>query len=657
MFQFYPNLSKKSIVAIFLASFVLWQPTVVLALEPNDLFYSQQAKIWQQIKALQAWDLTTGNKKIVVAVIDIGVDTWHPDLYQNIWVNPNEIEGNGFDDDGNGYIDDINGWNFVEENNDPRVSVMEKNLDKDAISHGTIVSGIIGAVGNNRQGATGLNWDVSIMALRAINNNGMGSYSNIARAINYAIDNGANIINLSFVGNDPDEEFKKVLKNAYGRGIFIVSAAGNSGHIIYQDGKEKFSYPACYDIGEENWIMGVSSVDSKDAMSYFSAYGKCVDILAPGEGIYSLQRFSPQYDFFEEVGGPWQGTSFSTAFISGAAALIKSLHPEWTPAQIRDNLIQTADDLFFDINGSGSRLYKRLNVGRAVEIANQSKVGLDNLDGFYFYRNGKNNNSEILRYNLGKRETTSTIRLAGKIVALSSKDIDNDGSKESIIVLQQGSTFSLKAYTQKGVLVRDFVLAKNVKDHEIYGVKFDLDGNKQIDFVVAKYYPAQKVTKFVKYNWHGKYLNEFGLVGKVVGWETNNMFLYAATLVNRNLFIREIDWGGNIISEIKFSNIFGVDSFKVGHVDSLKSDQIVFIARKKDDTELYTVDWNSLSFYRKKIENKIQKQYLLLGKYQDDLLQNIFVFNLKKGEYNIQNSQGKILKTYTLPDIIGSVEQ
>lgn len=161
MFQFYPNLLKKSIVAIFLAGFMLWQPTTVLALEPNDLFYSQQSKIWQQIKAPQAWDLTTGNKKIVVAVIDIGVDTWHPDLYQNIWINPNEIEGNDFDDDGNGYVDDINGWNFVEDNNDPRVSVMEKNLDKDAISHGTIVSGIIGAVGNNRKGATGLNWDVS----------------------------------------------------------------------------------------------------------------------------------------------------------------------------------------------------------------------------------------------------------------------------------------------------------------------------------------------------------------------------------------------------------------------------------------------------------------------------------------------------------------
>lgn len=657
MFQFYPNFSKKSIVAVFFIGFLLWQPLTTLAVEPDDIFYSPQAKIWQQIKAPQAWDLETGNKKIVVAVIDIGVDTWHPDLYENIWINPNEIEDNGIDDDGNGYVDDVSGWNFVENNNDPRVSVMEKNLDKDAISHGTIVSGIIGAVGNNKKGATGLNWNVSIMPLRAISNNGSGSYSNIIKAINYAVENGAHIINLSFVGNEPDVDLKEALRRAYNRGVFIVSAAGNSGHIIYSDGKEKLSYPACYDLGEDNWIMGVSSVDSKDNLSYFSAFGSGVDILAPGEGVYSLQRYSPQFGFYDEVGGPWQGTSFATAFVSGAAALLKSLHPEWTPAQIRDNLIQTADDLFFDPRGEGKRLYKRLNVGKAVEIAYDSKVSLDNLNGFYFYRNGKRNNSEILRYDLEKEKTFSVVGLTGKIVALSSKDIDNDGPKEIVLILQQGNIYSLQVYTSKGLLARNFVLARNVSGYEFSGIKFDVDENKQINFVVSKYYPAQKVTKFVKYNWHGKYLNEFGIVGKSVGWETNNIFLYAAVLVNNALFVREIDWGGNVISQIKFNNIGAVDSFQVGHVDSLKSDQVVFVARKKSEIEMYVVDWNSLSFYRKALAYKTQRQNIILGKFQDSLLQNIFLFGLSGRKYNIQNSQGKILKIYNLPTIIGSVEQ
>ncbi len=657
MFQFYPNLTKKSIAACFLVIFLLTPTLSVLAREPEDQYYSQQTKIWQQIKAPQAWDLATGNRQIVVAVIDIGVDTWHPDLYENIWVNPNEIDGNGIDDDGNGYTDDVNGWNFVENNNDPRVGVMEKNLDKDAISHGTIVAGIIGAVGNNKKGSTGLNWNVSIMPLRAVGNNGSGSYLNIIKAINYATENGAHIINLSFVGSEPDRDLKDALRRAYNRGVFIVSAAGNSGHIIYSDGKEKLSYPACYDLGEDNWVMGVSSVDNKDNLSYFSAFGSGVDILAPGEGIYSLQRYSPQFGFYEEVGGPWQGTSFATAFVSGAAALLKSLHPEWTPAQIRDNLIQTADDLFFDPRGEGKRLYKRLNVGRAVEIAFKSKVSLDNLDGFYFYRNGKNNSSEVLRYNLDQEKTFSIVRPPGKIISLSSGDIDNDGPKEVVLILQKGNNYHLQVYTDKGILARDFVLAKNISGYEFSGVKFDIDENKQINFVISKYYPTQKITKFIKYNWHGKYLNEFGLVGKAVGWETNNIFLYTAVLVNSTVFVREIDWGGNVISQIKFNNIAGVDSFRVGHVDSLKSDQIIFIARKKTELETYIIDWNSLSFYRKSLVYKMQRQNIILGKYQDSLLQNIFLFGLSSGKYNLQNSQGKILKIYNLPNIIGSVEQ
>lgn len=657
MIRFYPNLLKKSIAAFFLAAVLFVVPEITFAKEPNDVLYEKQKIIWQQIGAPKAWDFTTGNRKIIVAVIDIGVDTWHPDLEKNIWTNTNEIPDNEFDDDGNGYIDDVHGWNFVEENNDPRVSVFDKDIDKEAVSHGTIIAGIIGAIGDNKQDGTGLNWNVGIMPLRAVNSNGTGSYSDIARAINYAVENGAQIINLSFVGTEPDENFKEVLRRAYSRGVFIVAAAGNNGQMFYSDEKKNLTYPACYDMGEENWIMGVSSVNEKDVLSYFAAYGSCVDILAPGEKIYSLQRFAPQYGFYEEFGGPWQGTSFSTAYISGAAALIKSLHPEWTPRQIKDNLIQTADDLYFDINGKGTKLYKRLNVGKAVEIAFGSKMTLDNLDGFYFYRNGKNNNAEILRYDLEKAEQKSVVKLAGKVISLSSFDVNDDGVRELVIILQKEETYSLQVYTGTGALARDFTLVKKGKiNYEFTGVKFDVDDNKQINFVLSKYYPSQKVTKFVKYNWHGKYLNEFGVVGKAAGWETNDIFLYVAVLTGKNLMLREIDWGGNIISELKLNNITALDSFKVGHVDSLQGDQLVFVSRNSTGANLYVVDWNSLSFYKENLEKKIGKWYLMLGKYQDSLYQNVFRFNLTKGDYAVKNSQGKNLKTYSLPNIIGTVE-
>lgn len=655
MSRFYPNLTKKSIAAFFVVGSLLFYPGISFTREPDDAMYEKQSKIWQQINAPRAWDFTTGNKKIVVAVIDIGVDTWHPDLEKNIWVNSNEIAENDLDDDGNGYIDDISGWNFVENNNDPRVSVFDKNADKEAISHGTIIAGIIGAVSNNKKSGAGLNWDVSIMPIRAINNNGTGNYSDIARAINYAVENGAKIINLSFVGNEPDVGLKEVLRNAYNRGVFIVTASGNSGYLLGD--KSQVSYPACYDQGETNWIIGVSAVDNKDNLSYFSNYGTCVDILAPGEGIFSLQRFSPQFGFYDEFGGPWQGTSFATAFISGAAALVKSLHPEWSPLQIKDNLLQTADDLFFKINGDEPRLFKRLNVGKAVEVAYSTKITLDNLDGFYFYRNGKNNNSEIFYYDLEKAESRSLVKLTGKVVAFSSLDVNDDGMRDVVFILQKGDKYSLQVYTGKGELARDFTLVSKGKiAYSFTGVKFDVDANKQINFVLSKYYPAQKVTKFVKYNWHGKYLNEFGVVGQVAGWEVNDFFVYVGTIASKKFTIREIDWGGNAISEMKFSNITAVDSFKKAHIDNLNSDQLVFVVRNNSGVFQYTLDWLSQSFYKENVDQKATKWSLLFGKYQNSLFQNVFRFSSNGGSFSIKDNKGKNLKTYTLPKIIGTVE-
>jgi hypothetical protein len=279
------------------------------------------------------------------------------------------------------------------------------------------------------------------------------------------------------------------------------------------------------------------------------------------------------------------------------------------------------------------------------------------LDGFYFYRNGKNNNAEIFRYDLEKAESKSLLKLGGKVAALASYDINDDGMRELVIIFQKGETYSLQVYTGKGELARDFTLVKKGKiTYEFTGVKFDVDDNKQINFVLSKYYPKQKITKFVKYNWHGKYLNEFGVIGQASGWEVNDYFVYVATVAAKKLTIREIDWGGNVISEMRFANVTGIDSFKAGYVDSLNSNQLVFVARGALGSYQYTLDWDSQSFYKEALDKKTSKWYLLLGKYQNSLLQDIFRFTLNKGDYAIKNNQGKTLKTYTLPNIVGTVE-
>ncbi|MCI0356890.1 MAG: S8 family serine peptidase, partial [Planctomycetaceae bacterium] len=129
------------------------------------------------IDAAEAWDLTTGNDAVIVAVIDTGVDYTHPDLAANIWINSDELPGNGVDDDGNGYVDDIHGYNFVANNGDPR----------DDHFHGTHVAGTIGAVGNNGLGVAGVTWNVQIMALKFLDSFGGGFISDAISALDYAV--------------------------------------------------------------------------------------------------------------------------------------------------------------------------------------------------------------------------------------------------------------------------------------------------------------------------------------------------------------------------------------------------------------------------------------------------------------------------------------
>jgi len=164
---------------------------------PNDFefdsLYAMQntgfggGKVGADIKATEAWSISTGSRDIVVAVVDTGIDYFHEDLRGNIWTNPREIPGNGIDDDGNGFVDDVHGYDFVSEDSDP----FDDHL------HGTPVSGTIGAMGNNGIGVVGVCWQVRLMALKAFDEQGNGDVATAVAAIHYAIANGARIINAS----------------------------------------------------------------------------------------------------------------------------------------------------------------------------------------------------------------------------------------------------------------------------------------------------------------------------------------------------------------------------------------------------------------------------------------------------------------------------
>lgn len=367
-----------SILPVFIALAALLCPDVFASAKVSaDPSFSLQESFYGQINAPAAWDYTVGDSNVVVAVIDVGVDIGSEDLKENIWKNEKEIPGNGLDDDGNGFVDDIYGWNFVENDSDVGISVIKEVDDSSAVSHGTILAGLIGAVGDNNILGAGLNWRVKIMALRAISSSGGGSFGDVAKAITYAVNNGADIISISFVGEQNSNNLQQSLRLAHQKGVLVVAASGNNRND--GTGNDNLSknqqYPICSTFPDlEDWVLGVTSVDKNDKLSDFTNFGTCVDISAPGEYIFSTQRYAPQYGYNKNFDGPWFGSSFSAPLVAGAAALVKSVRPDWKAKEIIANLLATADDVdVLNPGYVGQMGYGRLNVGRAVARAVESK--------------------------------------------------------------------------------------------------------------------------------------------------------------------------------------------------------------------------------------------------------------------------------------------
>ncbi|MFA6500635.1 MAG: S8 family serine peptidase [Patescibacteria group bacterium] len=269
-----------------------------------------------------------------MAVIDDGVYTGHPDLDSNIWINNGDIEGNGKDDDHNGYIDDRWGWNFIANSKDMTTLG----------THGTMVAGIIGAESNNNTGISGINWNVKLMPVIACNNSGCGDQA-ITSAVKYAVDNGADIINLSLAGSvfNYTDDFNTAIKYAFDRNVLVVVAAGNGdveGGIGRNLNTTKVS-PVCND-GNENMVLGVGAINANNQITSWSNYGNCVDVYAPGENIVStaVPAHSTLSGFYDTA----DGTSFSTPIVSGIAALIKAKYPEIKNTAIRDRIINNSDN-------------------------------------------------------------------------------------------------------------------------------------------------------------------------------------------------------------------------------------------------------------------------------------------------------------------------
>jgi subtilisin family serine protease len=320
---------------------------------PNDPAFGQQWGLLNpfagaapgvspaDIGATRAWDITTGSDDVVVAVVDTGIDINHPDLAPNIWVNPGEIPNNGLDDDHNGLVDDVNGWDFFRDSG----NVFDNGNEDD---HATHVAGTIGAVGNNGVGVSGVAWHVRLMSLKFLHDkikkgkvvdHGVGSTADAVSAINYAVDeklhHNVNVraINASWGGGPDDPALRQAIAAAGNAGIVFVCAAGNDGGNI----DETPDFPAAY-ARDLNNVISVAAMDASDFLAFFSNYGhQGATIGAPGvsiESTWPVSRGSYHVD---------SGTSMASPHVAGVVALLASLEPQLTPAQIRQRLVTTAE--------------------------------------------------------------------------------------------------------------------------------------------------------------------------------------------------------------------------------------------------------------------------------------------------------------------------
>lgn len=273
-----------------------------------------------------AWDVTTGNENVILGVFDTGLRLDHREFEGRLWVNTDEIPDNGIDDDKNGYIDDINGWDFVNKDNNP----------EDDNSHGSNVTGIAAATGNNGFGMAGMDWKCKIMVLKVLNDKNDGLFSDEIEAIFYAADNGIHIGNMSLGGTQESAAFKEAVEYAHSKGVLLIASTGNDDH-------ETPQFPAAYPT-----VMAVGATHADDTRvtkqnpagnSWGSNYGDYVDVVAPGSMIFSVRHNEPEsFDFYKG------GTSQSTPMVSGLACLIKGLDISKTPDEIREIIQNSAED-------------------------------------------------------------------------------------------------------------------------------------------------------------------------------------------------------------------------------------------------------------------------------------------------------------------------
>ncbi|MFT6760059.1 MAG: serine protease [Psychroserpens sp.] len=300
-------------------------PMAQLFFTPNDL----QSNQWSlsKIDAELGWNTTTGSASVLVAVLDNAIAIDHQDLAANIYINAAETGGLGFlDDDGNGYADDFNGYDVVDRDNNPKPPAGSTG-NGDGFIHGTHVSGLIGAVSNNGVGMASIGYQCKILPVKIASDANGSALSGALDGIFYAMRSGADIINMSWgIGSD-NVTLRMLIEQVASSGIVMIAAAGN-------DGNQNLHYPAAYPE-----TISVGATNSADQIASFSNRGTTIDLMAPGQDVYStLTEGNNTY-------GNLSGTSMATPITAGLASLVKAQFPSFNAQQIKQRLLQGCENI------------------------------------------------------------------------------------------------------------------------------------------------------------------------------------------------------------------------------------------------------------------------------------------------------------------------
>jgi len=319
---------------------------------PDDRYISEDGVHWsegawgqaffdlwgiEKLDAIEAWnqfDLseTKPGENVVVAVIDSGLDSDHPDIVDNVWHNDDAIPADGIDDDGNGLVDDLRGWDFVGNDADP----------EDGFGHGTHVAGTVAARGNNQIGVIGVAPWALIMPLKGLSDSGLGNSVNLANAVRYAADMGADVISASWGGSGPSATLDLAFRYARNLGVISVAAAGNS------DADVGNVSPANFDT-----VLAIAATDPDDVKAPFSNHGSLIDLSAPGVDVLSINANvgdNAIAEAFPErvVADDYlhlSGTSMACPHASGAVAVLLSQDPNGSMTDIRGRLLAGAESI------------------------------------------------------------------------------------------------------------------------------------------------------------------------------------------------------------------------------------------------------------------------------------------------------------------------